>query len=39
MRDAGALAESLLAEVFAAMKIWPFDIYDTSLRRSEDQLV
>jgi galactonate dehydratase len=27
MRDAGALAESLLAEGFAAMKIWPFDIY------------
>ncbi len=26
-RDAGALAESLLAEGFAAMKIWPFDIY------------
>jgi galactonate dehydratase len=27
MRDAGALAESLLAEGFSAMKIWPFDIY------------
>ena len=27
MRDAGALAESLLSEGFAAMKIWPFDIY------------
>jgi L-alanine-DL-glutamate epimerase-like enolase superfamily enzyme len=27
MRDAGALAESLLAEGFTAMKIWPFDIY------------
>ncbi len=26
-RDAGALAESLLAEGYAAMKIWPFDIY------------
>src|SRR3954463_15890788 len=27
MRDAGALAESLLLEGYAAMKIWPFDIY------------
>src|SRR5277367_2310958 len=27
MRDAGALAESLLAEGFTAMKIWPFDVY------------
>lgn len=27
MRDAGALAESLLAEGFTAMKIWPFDIH------------
>ena len=27
MRDAGALAESLLAEGFTAMKIWPLDIY------------
>lgn len=27
MCDAGALAESLLAEGFTAMKIWPFDIY------------
>lgn len=27
MRDAGALAESLLAEGFRAMKIWPFDIH------------
>jgi len=27
MRDAGALAENLLAEGFTAMKIWPFDIY------------
>ncbi len=27
MRDAGALAESLLSEGFNAMKIWPFDIY------------
>ncbi|ARP96936.1 mandelate racemase/muconate lactonizing enzyme family protein [Bordetella genomosp. 13] len=27
MRDAGALAESLLAEGYRAMKIWPFDIY------------
>ncbi len=26
-RDAGALAESLIAEGFGAMKIWPFDIY------------
>jgi len=26
-RDAGALAESLLAEGFTAMKIWPFDIH------------
>lgn len=26
-RDAGVLAESLLSEGFAAMKIWPFDIY------------
>jgi galactonate dehydratase len=27
MRDAGALAESLLEEGYAAMKIWPFDDY------------
>jgi L-alanine-DL-glutamate epimerase-like enolase superfamily enzyme len=27
MRDAGALAESLLAEGYAAMKIWPLDPY------------
>jgi galactonate dehydratase len=27
MRDAGALAESLLAEGFSAMKIWPFDVH------------
>ena len=27
LRDAGALAESLLAEGYAAMKIWPFDAY------------
>lgn len=27
MRDAGALAESLVAEGYAAMKIWPFDVY------------
>lgn len=27
MRDAGALAESLLAEGYSAMKIWPFDDY------------
>jgi galactonate dehydratase len=27
MRDAGALAESLLSEGFSAMKIWPFDSY------------
>jgi L-alanine-DL-glutamate epimerase-like enolase superfamily enzyme len=26
-RDAGALAESLLNEGYAAMKIWPFDVY------------
>lgn len=27
MRDAGALAESLLAEGYSAMKIWPLDVY------------
>ena len=27
MRDAGALAVSLLAEGFTAMKIWPFDVF------------
>ena len=27
MRDAGRLAESLLSEGYAAMKIWPLDIY------------
>lgn len=27
MREAGVLAESLLSEGYAAMKIWPFDIY------------
>ncbi len=27
MRDAGALAESLLSEGYSAVKIWPFDIY------------
>jgi L-alanine-DL-glutamate epimerase-like enolase superfamily enzyme len=27
MRDAGALAESLLAEGYTAMKIWPFDVH------------
>jgi len=27
MRDAGALAESLVAEGYGAMKIWPFDGY------------
>jgi L-alanine-DL-glutamate epimerase-like enolase superfamily enzyme len=27
LRDAGALAESLLSEGYAAMKIWPFDAY------------
>ena len=27
MHDAGALAESLLAEGFGAMKIWPFDVH------------
>jgi galactonate dehydratase len=26
-RDAGALAESLLSEDYAAMKIWPFDVF------------
>lgn len=26
MRDAGALAESLLSEGYSAMKIWPFDV-------------
>ncbi|EPX78757.1 mandelate racemase/muconate lactonizing enzyme family protein [Salipiger mucosus] len=29
-RDAGALAESLLSEGYAAMKIWPFDKYAES---------
>ncbi|WP_144109619.1 mandelate racemase/muconate lactonizing enzyme family protein [Paraburkholderia sp. BCC1886] len=29
MRDAGGLAESLLAEGYAAMKIWPFDDFAT----------
>ena len=27
MRDAGTLAESLLAEGYTAMKIWPLDVY------------
>lgn len=27
MRDAGALAESLVSEGYAAMKIWPFDVF------------
>jgi L-alanine-DL-glutamate epimerase-like enolase superfamily enzyme len=27
LTDAGALAESLLAQGFGAMKIWPFDLY------------
>ena len=27
MRDAGALAHSLLEEGYTAMKIWPFDVY------------
>jgi len=27
MRDAGALAESLMSEGYTAMKIWPFDVY------------
>ena len=27
MRDAGALAQSLVDEGYSAMKIWPFDIY------------
>ena len=31
MRDAGALAESLLAEGYTAMKIWPLDIYAAGL--------
>ncbi len=30
MRDAGALAESLLSEGYTAMKIWPLDIYATA---------
>ena len=30
MRDAGRLAESLLSEGYAAMKIWPLDIYAES---------
>ena len=30
MRDAGALAESLVEEGYRAMKIWPFDIYAPS---------
>ncbi|WP_159994650.1 mandelate racemase/muconate lactonizing enzyme family protein [Roseomonas sp. 18066] len=30
MRDAGALAESLLSEGYAAMKIWPFDVHATA---------
>jgi galactonate dehydratase len=30
MRDAGALAESLVAEGYGAMKIWPFDDYAAS---------
>ncbi|NML47559.1 mandelate racemase/muconate lactonizing enzyme family protein [Ramlibacter sp. G-1-2-2] len=30
MRDAGALAESLLSEGYTAMKIWPFDDYATA---------
>ena len=29
-RDAGALAESLLAEGYTAMKIWPFDVLATA---------
>ncbi len=29
MRDAGALAKSLLSEGYSAMKIWPFDDYAT----------
>lgn len=31
MRDAGALAESLLAEGYTAMKIWPLDIQAAAL--------
>ncbi|CAN5404454.1 mandelate racemase/muconate lactonizing enzyme family protein [soil metagenome] len=27
VRDAGALAESLLSEQYSAMKIWPFDVF------------
>jgi L-alanine-DL-glutamate epimerase-like enolase superfamily enzyme len=30
MRDAGALAESLVSEGYGAMKIWPFDDYASS---------
>ena len=30
MQDAGALAESLLSEGYAAMKIWPFDVHATA---------
>jgi galactonate dehydratase len=30
MRDAGALAESLLAEGYTAMKIWPLDVQATA---------
>lgn len=30
MRDAGALAESLLSEGYTAMKIWPFDDFATA---------
>lgn len=36
MRDAGALATSLLEEGYKAMKIWPFDIYAPA---SQGQLI
>lgn len=36
MRDAGALARSLLDEGYKAMKIWPFDIYAPA---SQGQLI
>ena len=38
MRDAGALAESLLEEGFTAMKIWPFDVYAEAERRAVDHV-
>ena len=36
-RDAGLLAESLLAEGFTAMKIWPLDVHAAASRRTHDQ--